>query len=297
MSQPPNIVCLGEILWDLLPTGPQLGGAPSNLACHVASLGGIATILSRVGNDDLGHKALALLRARGVQVDLVGVDSKVPTGTAGVELTSDGQPRFFIQEKVAWDRLTADERSRTAVAQAHAVCFGSLGQRTPEARAAIISLLAAASPTSTLLFDINLRAPFYDRSTLEASLKACRVLKLNDGELDVLTHLFDLPGTGDVRAVELARRFDIETVLLTLGADGSRLWSENRWFQEPGRRVEVRDTVGAGDSFTAAYVIGRMKGWSPEKILRTASDVAAFVCTQSGATPDLPDNLTAPFRS
>jgi len=297
MPNQPKIVCVGEILWDLLPSGPQLGGAPSNLACHVASLGGHASILSRVGDDDLGHKALALLKARGVHVDHVHIDPGAPTGTAGVELAPDGQPRFVIQEGVAWDRMTADEPSRNAVADAHAVCFGSLGQRSPEARAAIQSLVSAASSSKPVLFDINLRAPFYERSTLEASLRLCSVLKLNDGELDVLTERFDLPGTGDSRAVALARRFQIETVLLTLGADGSRLWTEGQWWEEPGRPVEVRDTVGAGDSFTAAYVLGRLKGWSPPQILRTASDIAAFVCTQSGATPDLPAALTTPFQT
>ncbi len=295
MKERSNIVCIGEVLWDLLPEGPQLGGAPSNLACHVAGLGGRATLISRVGDDDLGRRALSILSGKGVDVSRVVVDSAAPTGTVGVTLEGQGQPKFTIHERVAWDRLTADGTGREAVGRADAVCFGSLAQRTPEARAAVQALVGGVSSGAVVVCDINLRAPFYDKATLERSMELATVLKLNDGELGVLGGFFGLGGSQEAQAEGLARRFGLEAVLLTLGAEGSRLWTGGRWFVEPGRQVSVRDTIGAGDSFTAAYLVGRLKGWDPAATLHHAAGIAAYVCTQAGATPDLPPDLLRPF--
>lgn len=295
MKERPNIVCIGEVLWDLLPEGPQLGGAPSNLACHVAGLGGRATLISRVGDDDLGRRALSMLSGKGVDVSRVVVDSAAPTGTVGVTLEGQGQPKFTIHERVAWDRLTADGAGREAVGRADAVCFGSLAQRTPEARAAVQALVGGVPSGAVVVCDINLRAPFYDKATLERSMELATVVKLNDGELGVLGGFFGLEGSQEAQAEGLARRFGLEAVLLTLGAEGSRLWTGGRWVVEPGRQVSVRDTIGAGDSFTAAYLVGRLKGWDPAATLRHAAGIAAYVCTQAGATPDLPPDLLRPF--
>lgn len=294
---PPKVVSIGEVLWDLLPSGPQLGGAPGNLAAHVGALGGSASLISCVGHDDFGQRARSRLAGRGVHLDALETDPSAPTGTVQVQLDAEGQPRFTIVEDVAWDRLTASPAALRVVAEADAICFGSLAQRTPTARAAIRSLLAAAHSPRLILCDINLRAPFYSQEVVESSLRAATALKLNEAELPILAAMFGVSGDRDRQAEQLARRFDLDTLILTLGAAGSQAWSDGVWSYEGGRTVEVQDTVGAGDSFTAAFVLGRLSGWPISKILQAATDIAAFVCTQSGATPDIPAELTAPFRS
>lgn len=293
----PRVVALGEVLWDLLPAGPQLGGAPANLAVHAAGLGARAALVSRVGDDDLGRQARAQLAARGVLLDGVSTDPSLPTGTVGVDLDASGQPRFTIHQPAAWDVLTDCPSVREMLSGAQAVCFGTLAQRHPVARTALRAAVSAAGPSALILCDINLRPPFVDRDVLEWSLRAARTVKLNEHELPVLAELFSL-GTGtDTRIATLARIFALDSVLLTLGDDGSRLWHQGAWFTEPGRSVEVQDTVGAGDAYSAAFVIGRLLGWPIPEILRRATDIAAHVCTRSGATPELPDALTAPFRT
>lgn len=257
MNATPKVVSLGEVLWDLLPSGPVLGGAPSNFACHVAGLGGDAALVSRVGDDDFGRKARRQLTAKGVRLDALGTDPTAPTGTVGVELTADGQPKFTIHENVAWDRITADDAARAVVGAADAVCFGSLAQRTPAARLAIRALLGSTRPGALRIFDINLRAPFYAQETLAESLRLADVLKLNDGELAILAQMFALPGSPREQVQSLARTFELQAILLTLGAEGSCLWRAEQWYEQPGQRVDVRDTIGAGDSFTAVYEIGR----------------------------------------
>lgn len=291
MNAAPKVVSLGEVLWDLLPSGPVLGGAPANFAGHVAGLGGEAALVSRVGADELGREARRLLAAKGVRLDALGTDANAPTGTVGVELAADGQPKFTIHENVAWDRLTADDAARAVVAAADAVCFGSLAQRTPAARAAIHALLRSVRPGALRVFDINLRAPFYTQETLSESLRVADVLKLNDGELAILARMFAIPGSPREQVQALARAFELRSVLLTLGAEGSCLWRAGQWFKQPGKRIEVRDTIGAGDSFTAVCVLGELRGWDSVATLRAATEVAAYVCTQAGATPTLPAAL------
>lgn len=291
MNAAPKVVSLGEVLWDLLPSGPVLGGAPANFAGHVAGLGGEAALVSRVGADELGREARRLLAAKGVRLEALSTDATAPTGTVGVELAADGQPKFTIHENVAWDRLTADDAARAVVAAADAVCFGSLAQRTPAARAAIHALLRSVRPGALRVFDINLRAPFYTQETLSESLRVADVLKLNDGELAILARMFAIPGSPREQVQALARAFELRSVLLTLGAEGSCLWRADQWFEQPGKRIEVRDTIGAGDSFTAVCVLGELRGWDPVATLRAATEVAAYVCTQAGATPTLPAAL------
>jgi len=292
----PRVVAVGEVLWDLLPAGAQLGGAPANLAVHAAGLAATAALVSRVGNDDLGRDAQARLAELGVDVSGVSVDPSAPTGTVGVDLDASGQPRFTIHQPAAWDFLEASPAALAIAAEARALCFGTLAQRHPAARGTLRALVSAANPSALLLCDINLRPPFQDREVIEWSLQAARTVKLNESELPILAGEWSLGADPDDQMEGLARRFDLDTVVLTLGAGGCRVWERGAWFQEPGRTVAVRDTVGAGDSFTAAFLMGRLAGWPMPDILRRATDIAAHVCTQSGATPELPESLTAPFR-
>jgi fructokinase len=296
MSNAPfEIVGLGEVLWDLLPAGKQLGGAPANFICHAHALGAVARLVSRVGNDDLGREIITRFAQRGLPTDTISVDPFAPTGTVSVEVSPDGQPQYVIHESVAWDRLEASPEALAAVAGADAVCFGTLGQRTKAANTTIHALLAAAQPDALRIFDINLRPPFVDHHVIARSLAAANALKLNEQELPVLAGIFGLRGSPAEQLAALAVRFSLRLVVLTRGGDGSLLLSDGAFFEQPGTPVPVRDTVGAGDAFTAATVLGFLRRWPLEKISRHANAVAAFVCSQAGATPPLPEDLRQPF--
>lgn len=287
----PRVVSIGELLWDLLPTGPQLGGAPANVACHAAALGAQAAVVSCVGDDPLGRQALDLLRSRGLDTGAIDVLPGVPTGTVHVAVDATGHPTFDIVRDVAWDRLTAGgdgSAARARVAAADAVCFGTLAQRTPGARSAIHGWMAAVRPGALRVFDVNLRPPFHSPEVIEASLGCADVLKLNEDELPVLAAHLGVGGDAAAQVRAIAGRWGLRAVALTLGARGAALLGGDQWTTEPGRVVDVRDAVGAGDAFTAALILGLLRGWDAPAILRRATDVAAFVCTQSGATPVLP---------
>lgn len=291
-----KVLGIGELLWDLLPGGPQLGGAPANFACHAAALGADAGLVSRVGCDLLGCEALRLLAARGLDLAGLTSDGGLPTGTVAVTIGADGHPRFRISENAAWDGLRADDRALELAAAADAVCFGSLGQRTGAASAAIRRLVRATRTDALRVFDVNLRPPFHTPEVIAASLGLADVLKLNETELPVLAAQFRLRGSVDEQLERLAERFGLEVVALTLGSAGSRLFHGGRWSAEPARPITVQDAVGAGDSFTAALVIGLLRQQEAGEILAAATEVSAYVCTQAGATPPLPGRLLEMFR-
>lgn len=288
------IVAVGEVLWDMLPAGKQLGGAPANFAYHARSLGADARLISRIGDDPLGVEILERFRSLDLPTDAVQVDAGAPTGTVDVWLGPDGQPRYAIREGVAWDRIEATATALALAARADAVCFGSLAQRAEPSRRAIRAIVEAAPEGALRVFDVNLRPPFGDRDVIAGSLELADVLKLNDHELPELAGMFGLP-TAPLPAIEgLAGRFGLALVALTRGAGGSLLWAGGEWSDHPGRPAEVVDTIGAGDAFTAALVTGRLSGRPLEAINRHANEVAAFVCSQPGGTPALPEPLRIP---
>lgn len=286
-----KILAVGEVLWDLLPTGKQLGGAPANFSFHCRSLGADARLVTRVGDDALGQEVLERFRLLGLPTETVQVDSAWPTGTVTVALAADGQPRFTIHEQVAWDRITADEGGLAEARAADAVCFGSLAQRSEPARRAIRTLVSASRPEALRIFDVNLRPPFVDRDVIADSLELANVLKLNDQELPVLAALFDLPAGVREAMAALAGRFGLSLVALTRGAGGSLLLAGGHWSDNPGRPTKVADTIGAGDAFTACLAVGLLAGRPLDAISHHANEVAAFVCSQPGGTPDLPEAL------
>jgi fructokinase len=292
-----RVLGIGEVLWDLLPAGAQLGGAPANFACHARALGAHAGVVTRVGNDALGHDILRRFEARGLSVDLVQVDESAPTGTVAVELDAAGGPRFTIHEGVAWDLLLATEGALGAAAAADAVCFGSLGQRREPARSSIQALVAAAPARALRIFDVNLRPPFTSREAVEQSLRLANVLKLNDTELPVVASLLGAGGSPEAQIEDLARRFDLRVVALTRGARGSLLRGSDGWADHPGLAAEVVDTVGAGDAFTAALALGLLSELPLARIGALANEVACHVCGAAGATPPLPPGLAAAFAS
>jgi fructokinase len=284
-----NIIGIGEILWDLLPSGKQLGGAPANFAFHARGLGARSRVISRVGRDPLGAEILQCLQSLGLPAAEIQVDPAAPTGTVTVELLADGQPRFTIHEDVAWDRLALEPAALAAVAEADAVCFGTLAQRREPARGTIQALLAAARPGTLRILDINLRQHYYSREIIETSLRLANVVKFNDTELPALAAMLGLRGTAREQIEQLARERSQRLVCLTRGAQGSLLYSAGQWADDPGEPVAVKDTVGAGDAFTAALAVGLLAGKPLDAVNRRAGRVARYVCSREGATPPLPE--------
>lgn len=287
---------IGEILWDLLPAGRKLGGAPANFAYHARALGADACAISRVGQDQPGGEILERLRQLGLPVETVQTDSNAPTGTVSVTLDSTGHPDYVIHENVAWDFLEASRAALAVASRADAVCFGSLAQRREPSRSSIRALVQATPPTTLRILDVNLRQHYYSRAILEDSLQAANVLKVNETELPRLAEIFHLSGTERELIALLARQHQLRAVAFTRGDRGSLLFSDGKWSDHPGIPATVADTIGAGDSFTAALTLGFLRGWALDEINEQANKVAAFVASQPGATPRLPAELVAPFR-
>ncbi|HJZ90828.1 MAG TPA: carbohydrate kinase [Gemmataceae bacterium] len=290
-----QVVGIGEVLWDLLPDGPQMGGAPANFAYHAGALGAEARVVSRVGRDEAGSELIRRLERLGVRTDAIEVDPDAPTGTVAVEVATDGQPRYVIHENVAWDRLSDEGDGRRAVATADAVCFGTLAQRSESSRRAVRALLKSAPAESLRIFDVNVRQHFFSRDVIEESLRLANVLKVNEPELALLTEMFRLPGDDRGQVAELARCFRLRLVAYTRGSRGGLLHGEGQWSEHPGVPTTVADTVGAGDSFSAALALGLLAGWPLDEVNLRATEVAAYVCSQRGGMPALPNRLRAPF--
>jgi fructokinase len=291
-----RVIGIGEILWDLLPQGRQLGGAPANFAYHARALGAEARLVSRVGRDRLGQEALDRLKQLGLPTEFVEVDDAAPTGTVTVALSGDGQPCFSIHEDVAWDFLHGTAHAHNAAADAHAVCFGTLAQRRERARSAIRSLVAAAPWSALRILDVNLRPPYISKHHVEESLASANVLKLNEAELPQLAEMFGLKGDERSQITQLTDRFELHCVAYTRGAGGSLIFAAGQWSEHPGVRVNVADTVGAGDAFTAAMTLGLLNGWDLDEVSRRANESAAWVASNAGATPPLPEEIRAPFQ-
>lgn len=284
----PLVIGLGEVLWDLLPAGRQLGGAPANFAYHAHALGAEALVVSRVGNDALGREILHRLEGLGLRTDGIGIDPSAPTGTVSVALDPHGTPTFTIHEGAAWDFIEARPEILRQAARANAVCFGTLAQRTAAGRTAIRTVLQAAPPSALRIFDVNLRQHFWTPDVIETSLQLANVLKLNDTELPVVARLFGANGDEADQARALAARFELEAVALTKGAQGSALLVHDTLVRRPGSILEIADTVGAGDSYTAALTLGLLTHLDPHQILESAHRLADYVCTQPGAMPPIP---------
>lgn len=298
-----NVIGVGEVLWDLLLTGPQLGGAPANFAYHAHALGAQAQVITRVGKDDYGREIIRRFHEMGLPETTVQIDDTVPTGTAKVALSGDGLAHFTIQENVAWDHIAVTREALVAASEAHAICFGSLAQRSEPSRNTIQQLVAKTPADALRVFDINLRQQFYSRGLIEQSLQLANVLKLNDDELPTLAEMFGLTGLPEHQIKHqiewLSHKFSLRLVALTRGANGSLLYqkdnNEVRWSDCPSRPVKVVDTVGAGDSFTAAMVFGLLRKMDLNEINTIANEVARYVCSQPGATPALPIEFARRF--
>lgn len=288
----PVIVGIGEILWDLLPSGKTLGGAPANVAFHAQSLGGASKIVSAVGRDGLGREILRVLEAEGVSTDFVSVLDHHPTGTVKVKLDDEGVPKFTIAESVAWDFIPTSPRLRRLAARADAVCFGTLAQRSAISRRTIRDFLDATRPECLRVFDMNLRQRYYSEELLDELLRRTTVLKMNDVEFGILARLLALPDAETDGLIRLMKKYPLKLIAVTRGDKGSRLFCLEREISSPAIPVDVVDTVGAGDAFTAALVMGLLRGVPLFDINRWAVRIAAFVCSKPGAWPRIPESLS-----
>ncbi len=286
-----TVLCVGEILWDAMPAGLFLGGAPYNVAAHLQRLGQPAALVSRVGDDRLGHEALRRMEASGVGTPFVQTDPHLPTGFVQVGVDSDGIPDYEILQPAAWDAIALSEALLDAATGARAVVYGSLSQRHEASRRTVEALISAAT---LAIFDVNLRPPFASPAVVQISLQAADVVKLNEEELGVLSGWFGWPASTR-RAIEaLAAASGSRLVCVTRGKDGAVLWRDGRLMEHPGYPVAVRDTVGSGDAFLAGLLAGLLAGQEDAEALDHACRLGAFVATQSGATPGYgPEDLTA----
>ncbi len=280
-----EVVGLGEVLWDLLPTGKQLGGAPFNFTFHCHRLGHPSVMVSRVGADALREEIRAASRQLGLPETYLQEDPEHPTGTVRVSVDQHGQPTFVITPDVAWDHLAWEDRLGPLLRRARAVCFGTLAQRHPVARATIQRALQEARQ-ALVVYDVNLRQQFYSKEIIEASLSVSRWVKLNDQELPVLRELLGLPGTTDAACLDALRgRYGLEAAILTRGAHGCLVRSAAAAIDLPGIPVQVIDTVGAGDAFTAGLVAYTLEGRPLAAAAAFANRLAARVAASLGATP------------
>lgn len=288
------IVGMGEALWDCLPEGRKIGGAPANFAYHVGQFGFESLAVSAIGDDELGREIVEKFKQRNLNFRLDTV--AYPTGTVQVTLDGKGIPCYEIMENVAWDNIPYSSELDEIARDCRAVCFGSLAQRSEVSRNTINRFLDAMpdGEDTYKIFDINLRQHFYCKDTIVNSLNKCNVLKINDEELVVVSEMFGMTGLSDEQVcMKILTDFNLRMLILTCGTNGSYVFTADNVSFQPTPKVEVADTVGAGDSFTGSFVASILKGKSIPEAHRRAVEVSAFVCTQNGAMPKLPEELIA----
>ena len=284
------VVGLGEVLWDVLPDGKKLGGAPANFAYHAGQFGLDTLAVSALGKDALADETIAALDERGLKYLLPRVD--YPTGTVQVTLTVDGIPTYEIKENVAWDNIPYTPELAEIASNCRAVCFGSLAQRNVTSWATIRQFLDNTPADCLKVFDINLRQQFYTKDVIEESLKRCNILKINDEELVVIKRMYGYDDL-DMRGIceKILADYQLKMLVLTCGTNGSYVFAPGLTSFQETPKVKVADTVGAGDSFTGSFCASILNGKSLEEAHRKAVAVSAFVCTQNGAMPKYPVDL------
>lgn len=287
------VVGMGEALWDVLPEGKKIGGAPANFAYHVSQFGLTSCVVSAVGPDALGKEIQENLTSKGLNHLIAEVP--YPTGTVQVEIDQAGVPQYEIKENVAWDNIPYTSQLEALAKRTQAVCFGSLAQRNVVSRETINRFLDAMPQTedSLVVFDVNLRQGFYNKEILCNSMRRCNILKINDEELVTVSRMFGYPGIDlQDKCWILLGKYNLKMLILTCGINGSYVFTPGNVSFQPTPKVDVADTVGAGDSFTAAFIASILKGKSVAEAHSIAVRTSAFVCTKDGAMPVLPSDLT-----
>ena len=278
-----NILSIGEILWDIFPDKKILGGAPANFVFHARQFGSDATLFTALGNDQQGLDLEKIAAKAGIIMQSSRVSH--PTGTAEIILNNEQVPTYKLNDDCAWDHIPLTNNLKIFAAKADLIVFGTIAQRNFESRNTIKKALKLSKPSSKILFDINLRLNFYTKEIIEESLSAANYLKLNDEEESVLVNLFNK------NIEQIISDFNLELAILTLGPKGSKIITSNSMSECPAAKCKIVDTVGAGDSFTAFFIINYLKGMSISESQKKASKVAAYVCAHNGATVQIPKNL------
>lgn len=288
------VIGMGEVLWDVLPEGKKLGGAPGNFAYHVGQFGLKSRIVSAIGDDALGREIIENFKEK--KIDYLVDTVPYATGTVQVEIDLNGIPQYHIKENVAWDNIPYTDELDAMAKRAKAVCFGSLAQRNVVSRNTInrfLDALPKGEKEPLIVFDINLRQDFYEKDNLHSSMEHCNILKINDEELVIISRLFDYPGLDlEEKCRFILEKYNLRMLILTCGENGSYVFTHDGVSHQDTPKVVVADTVGAGDSFTAAFIASILKGKSVAEAHKKAVEVSAFVCTQNGAMPTLPAEFT-----
>ena len=286
------VVGLGEALWDVLPDGRKLGGAPANFAYHAGQFGIDTLAVSALGKDSLGDETCKELEKKGLRHVMPRLD--YPTGTVQVTLDKSGVPAYDIKEGVAWDNIPFTPEIEEIAHNCRAVCFGSLAQRSKVSRETIRKFVKATPKDCMRIFDINLRQSFYTKEVIQESLRLCNVLKINDEELVTIGRMFGYPGLDmSNKCWLLLGKYNLDVLVLTCGINGSYVFTRGEMSFQTTPKVKVADTVGAGDSFTGSFCAALISGMPIAEAHKLAVDVSAYVCTQNGAMPELPVELTS----
>ncbi len=290
------IIGLGEALWDVLPDGKKLGGAPANFAYHAGQFGNKTLAVSALGEDKLAEETLAALDEK--ELEYIMPQVPYPTGTVQVVLDDEGVPTYDIRENVAWDNIPLTDEMLAVARNARAVCWGSLAQRNVVSRDTIQQFVKATPKDCLRIFDINLRQTFYTKEIIQESLRLCNILKINDEELVSIGRMFGYPGLDiENKCWLILGKYDLDMLVLTCGVNGSYVFTPGTMSFQETPKVEVADTVGAGDSFTGAFCSAILKGKSVCEAHRIAVEVSAYVCTQNGAMPKLPEKYLDKVQS
>lgn len=280
----PVVICFGEVLWDLLPTGKIAGGAPMNVAYQTNNLGMQSRMISRVGTDALGQSLLAFLQEKGVSNDLVQTDSNYPTGVVNVTLDEKGIPSYEIVQPAAWDHIELSEKMLETVSHANALVFGSLSCRSTNSKETLLALIEKAP---LRVFDVNLRAPFYSQELLEALLPKANIVKVNDIELAILAEWYGMEGTESEQMAALQKKFGFDRIIVTKGEHGAACLSKAGYASVPGVSVKVQDTIGSGDAFLSGFLSQFFAGSGDQECLRFANALGALTATKAGGTPNI----------
>lgn len=292
LSDKKSIVCFGEVLWDVLPTHKVAGGAPMNVAFHANSFGIASQLISAVGNDELGKELCAFLEEKGIATDLVATNYTFPTSTVPVILDEKGSASYEIIEPVAWDFLYEDEERTDVVSSAKLLLFGSLICRNDNNKKVLFKLIDKAHKT---VFDVNLRPPFYSPELLETLLQKADIVKMNDEELAIIAGWHNKTGGFEKQMSFLSEKYEIETLIMTHGKEGAYCINKNNFFEQKGFPVDVKDTVGSGDSFLAAFLFKMLKGADWQQCLEFACATGALVAMHSGGTPEIDEKMVLKF--
>lgn len=284
------VVGLGEVLWDMLPEGRKIGGAPVNFAYHAGQFGIDTMAVSAIGNDKLGEDTIAEMN--GKHLNHIFPSVPYPTGSVQVSLDEKGVPAYDIKENVAWDNIPFTNEIESVARSCRAVCFGSLAQRNAVSRNTIRKFIESTPGGCIRIFDINLRQNFYTSNVIRDSLEHCNILKINDEEIMLVSRMFNYDSSNIENVCRtIMEDFSLEMVILTCGTKGSYIFTKGGVSFMPTPKVNVADTVGAGDSFTGSFCAAILRGLPIAEAHKKAVEVSAYVCTQNGAMPEIPESM------